>query len=269
MNKGKKAVFLSEDGIRAEFSPLFEKKVRVHLYDVTDSTNQRAKELAEVMTPEDKEYVHLFVAAEQTNGRGRIGRSFDSARGSGVYMSILTFPDISAEDGALVTPYAAVALCRTLKRLTPLEPKIKWVNDIYSGSKKLAGILTEGSCDIESDRLLYCITGFGINLYTRDFGTLREIATDIESECGIRLDPAVLVAGLTEEFVSSLDSVGASSYIEEYRAHSMLIGKKVTVLRGDEGYEATVKGITDRCELLVDKDGEKRVLFTGEVSLKL
>ena len=268
MNNEKKAPFYTEGAIRAELSADINKRVRLHLYELTDSTNTRAKELAERATAEERALIHVFLAAEQTAGRGRLGRSF-SSEGGGVYMSILTFPDASAADGALVTAYTAVALCRVLERLTPLIPRIKWVNDIYVGDKKLAGILTEGSIDVTDGRLRYSVTGIGVNVLGRDFGELRHIATDIETECGARLPLHTLAAALAEEFIRGLCTVGTPEVAREYRERSMLIGRRVTVVKATEAYPATVLGITDRCELLLEtEDGKTERLATGEVSLR-
>lgn len=261
---------LTEDAIRVELSADISKKIKFHLYSRTDSTNKRAKEFAESCPPKEREFIHIFIAEEQTAGRGRLGKSFDSKGGCGLYMSILTHPNVSAADGVAVTAYAAVAVCRVLCRLTSLNPKIKWVNDIYVERKKLCGILVEGSADPDTGLLRYSVTGIGLNILKRDFGSLRDIATDIESEWGKVLPVTALAAEIAEEFISKLDTAGTMEWVPEYRERSMLIGIDVQVIKPAETYPAKVLDITDRCELLLEREGGVReILSSGEVSLRL
>ena len=106
----------------------------------------------------------MFVTRAQSAGRGTRGRSFESPEGGGIYFSLLLYPELYAKDAYLLTCAAAVAVCRALENICPnIVPRIKWVNDIYVGKRKLCGILTEGECT-DSDMLRYSIFGFGLIL---------------------------------------------------------------------------------------------------------
>ena len=141
--------------------------IPVFCSDSTESTNLDAKKYAEEH-PETP--CALFIADSQTAGRGRLGRSFLSQGGVGLYFSLLLRGVGEAMDALSLTTYSAVALCRALRRVSDIEPKIKWVNDIYVGEKKLAGILTEGRlCTEESGKLDYAIIGIGVNVARQDF----------------------------------------------------------------------------------------------------
>lgn len=168
-----------------------------------------------------------------------------------------------------LTTYMAVIARRAIHTVTGAEPKIKWVNDIYLGGKKLAGILTEGKAKCEGT-LAYAVVGIGINLFKQDFpDDVKAIATTIEDECGKEVDVNELTALIVKEFFGNLNLVGTPELADEYRAHSFLIGERVTVIKPTSTYEATVKGITDKCELLLElTDGATEILSTGEVSVR-
>lgn len=254
------------ESVLAGLSPSIRDSIDLHMLGVTDSTNTRAKLHAEACT--DKKPC-LFIADGQTDGRGRRGRRFESDTGVGLYMSFLTYPATELRDGVRITAYAAVAVCRAIERLTDAEPRIKWVNDIYLNNKKIAGILTEGSIDMESGGLAYAITGIGINLLDRDFGELSDIATSLAA-CGYPVDRTALAAAVTEEFMSGLDRIGTREIADEYRRRSFLVGRAVRVIKLSGEYSATVLDITDGCELRLRlPDGGEELLMTGEVSLKI
>ena len=132
----------------------------------TDSTNTRIRVLAEDGAPEGT----VVVAAAQTAGRGRSGKSFLSPAGTGLYMSILLRPALTMGDSLLITTAAAVAVSRAIERVAGCEAKIKWVNDVYVDEKKVCGILTEGALDLENGGLRYAILGIGINICPPDGG---------------------------------------------------------------------------------------------------
>ena len=113
--------------------------VPVQALSETDSTNTRLKEWARegrIAAP------YVLTADSQTAGRGRLGRRFVSPPGTGLYMSILIAPPKNTDAGK-ITVLAAVAVCRTIHELTGLQPKIKWVNDLFLRGKKVCGILAE------------------------------------------------------------------------------------------------------------------------------
>lgn len=235
--------------------------MQIFKYDITDSTNERAREYAR---SEGAHFPAVFIARGQTHGRGRRGRSFDSELGAGLYISFLIKEDTKADEAVKITARAAVATSRAIERTSGLSPEIKWVNDIYSRGRKLAGILTEGEIDTATGRLSYAVCGIGINLKKRDFpDELSDIATTVEDECGITVDSEVLAEVLAEEFFSVGD------YMNEYRERSLVLGKKIAVRRltGEE-FTAHAVEITETASLIVEKEnGEREELSSAEVSV--
>lgn len=236
----------------------------ITVYDVTDSTNVRALEYARDNKPERP---IIFIANEQTAGRGRLGRSFSSPFG-GIYMTILTRTPDRADTTAL-TSYAAVSVCRALGELTDLSPKVKWVNDVYIGSLKLSGILAQGFVDPDTNRLTHIALGIGLNVSGKELPEeIRGIATSLEAE-GVIIDRAALASRIAEIYLSDLHKAGTAEIINEYRSLSMLTGADVNVIHPDRTYPARVVGIGDECELIVKtEDGETVLLRTGEVSVR-
>ena len=235
------------------------------LLDETTSTNTVAKQLAEEQAiPE----CGIIIAAErQTAGRGRLGRSFLSD-GRGLYFSYLFNPKIPVEKIVRLTAYAAVAMARAVDSVAGVRTGIKWVNDLYLGGKKLAGILTEGVFSPEGE-LKYAVVGIGVNLYHDALpDELASIATSIEAEAGEAPDKSLLLARFIDEF--SKGSILADGVIREYRERSVLIGKRALIERINEQISVTVLDITDEGALLVKLDtGEVRELSTGEISVRL
>ena len=237
----------------------------VHYYKTTDSTNTRAKEYAKNRDTGATSPV-IFIAEEQTGGRGRLGRSFHSARG-GVYVSFLIYPNASAEKATALTAYAAVKLARVVFDVYGTEPRIKWVNDLYLADKKLAGILTEGEISPDGS-LAFAVCGIGINLSK---GTLpkelSDIATSLEDETGRSPDPALFAARLCAKFLSEADEFLSPRFFEEYKRLSMTLGKDVTVC-STPPYDGVATDILPDFSLVVRADGVPHRVFTGEVSIR-
>ncbi len=235
---------------------------KIVFYELTDSTNTRAKEYAKEH-PENKDTV-IFIANAQSAGRGRRGRSFVSNAGAGIYMSILTYPDEKASDATVVTAKTAVALAKATDKICGCETKIKWVNDLYLGGKKLAGILVEGETD-EKGKIAYQVVGMGINIYKSAISDeISSIATSIESELNYTPDRSVLASEIIKSFI-----FGNSDYYEEYKARSFVIGKEVTVIKLTKSYSAKVIDINPDFSLTIEYNGKTERLFTGEISIKI
>lgn len=236
-------------------------KMKIIRYDLTDSTNERAREYARC----GGEMPALFIARGQTGGRGRRGRSFDSESGAGLYMTLLFQP--CGDDVTLITVRAAVALSRAIENTVGLSPRIKWVNDLTVRGKKLSGILAEG--DFASDgSLKYCALGIGVNLLERDFPReLSDIVTTLESETGRVIAPEVLAEAIVDEFYNTGTP---SEIIGEYRLRSSVIGKRVEVRRiSGEVLFAEALDVTDTGALLVRReDGITEELISAEVSIR-
>ncbi len=242
------------------------KELPIIVYKTIDSTNTQAK-----LSAEKGEYDRaVFIADEQTAGRGRLGRSFVSREGSGLYLSILLNKEMPPEFATALTTYMAVIASRAISALAPVDVKIKWVNDLYVGGKKLAGILTEGKASPNGSSLAYAVVGIGVNVLKQDFpDDVKSIATTVEDECGKRIDTNNLAAAIIKEFFANLSLVGSKEIAEEYKSRSFLIGKRVNVIKPTSQYEALITDINDRCELILSlPDGNTEILSTGEVSVR-
>ena len=237
----------------------------IKIYDETGSTNDEAKKFAE--EGGDGATRAIFIAAEQTAGRGRRGRSFLSPEG-GLYMSLLLRPSGPLADAVAITTYAAVTVRRAIAEVAGLDCEIKWVNDLLVRGRKLAGILTEGVLRCDVDTLRYCVVGIGINLAGDLPPEIADIATSVSAE-GSTAGREELAARIAELFYSGLGRIGTRELADEYRRYCPLIGRDITVMKQSGSYPARVVGITDSCELLLLlPDGSRETLATGEVSIR-
>lgn len=231
------------------------------------STNDRARALAAEGAPAPA----LIAAREQTQGRGRRGRSFYSPPGSGLYFSVLLRPSLSSEDALLVTAAAAAAAQRALARLGP-RTQIKWVNDLFLGGRKVCGVLTEAVFDLESGGLEYLTAGFGLNLTAPVGGFPEELAQTAGAlfEGEPPVSAAEIAAAIAQEFAALVSSLPNNDFLSDYRAANLFSpGRTVTVLpsRGAP-FSAVVEKIDDRARLVVRSDfGEQHTLCSGEAKL--
>lgn len=235
--------------------------IAVSVYDRTDSTNLRAKCLAE----EGFDGRAVFLADEQTAGRGRSGRSFFSPAHVGFYYSFLFASDASFEALGAVTPYTAVAVCRVLDRLCPeAKPKIKWVNDLLIGDRKVCGILCEAIALPSGKKAI--VVGVGINLTPSDFPPeLRDTAGTLEAD----LDRVRLASELTKELCAFADAPDDRSFMREYTERSAVLGREVMLYHWDESVRGRVVGFDRDGGLLLDVGEEKPRLYTGgEITLR-
>lgn len=243
--------------------------VNLRVLDVVDSTNTVLRNMAYDGSSEKT----VVIANEQTQGRGRRGRSFFSPSDSGIYMSILLRPQNEIKDAVLITAAAAVAVSRAIDKVCDVKSEIKWVNDIYIDNKKVCGILAESALDPKTASAKYIILGIGVNLYhpKNDFPSeIENIAASVlENRGNIDLRDT-LVAEIIDEFFSVYPEVSDKKIYNEYKNRLMLIGKNVTVYNADEQYEATVTDLDESFRLCVKtKSGEEIYLNSGEVSTKL
>ena len=226
----------------------------------TVSTNSLAKELA--LKGENEGTVIL--AEKQTGGRGRLGRSFFSPDGKGIYMSVILKP----EHPLLITSFASVAVLRAIKKICDADVKIKWVNDLYLNGKKICGILTEGV--YQGDSLKYAVLGIGINVKCADFpDEIADIATSIENETGVEISVEELENQLINEIEALYKTYTDGEFLDESRSASNVIGRDIKVIKGDDSFIAKAVGIDEKGGLVIEKDGERSVLYSGEISIRL
>ncbi len=239
---------------------------RIRIYEEVDSTNTVVRQASEAP--------FVVISDRQTAGRGRRGRSFFSPPGSGIYLSLLLYPDDTIDLATGFTCMMALAVCKAVSSVLHFEPKIKWVNDIFWKGKKVCGILTEGNVSVEDNTISSVIIGMGINVYCPPGGFPKELENVAGSLLpGETKDPDLrnrLIAAILCEFASIYHEKDRRRFAEEYRERSMLIGKYVKITNfADHSFQyAYVENIDDNCHLLVRyDDGKREALSTGEVSV--
>ena len=251
--------------IKAHLAEKIEKQ-NIYVFDTIDSTNDEAKR----QWKEHKTAPCLFVSDEQTGGRGRRGRSFYSPKGTGIYMSLLIQPETGLEDAVHITTATAVIVAKALQEYTGQEVGIKWVNDLYLGSKKVCGILTEAVIEPEATEKPAVVVGIGINLSTVEFPEeIREIAGGlVEKQQDI--DVSGLVTRITEGILEFSENMQDCTYVEDYREMSVVLGREIRYNEGDAFVKAKAIDIDSEGGLMVElPDGRVKVLKTGEITVRL
>lgn len=241
---------------KESISTLINERVGVYVYDTVTSTNDVARELC------SDDGCILVVADGQTNGKGRQGKSFFSPHDSGLYFSLAIDTDSPAFDFTGVTCAVAVAVSRAVLKVAETETKIKWVNDLYLGDRKVCGILVQAVN--ENGRIRKLIIGVGINISTIDFP---DEIKDIAGSLGKNIDRNVLTA---ESVNNILELIFAKSeeYIDEYRSKSNVIGREITYIQNGISHTATAVDIDQKGGLVVRNAKETITLTSGEISVR-
>ena len=240
----------------------------LHFYRITGSTNLLAKQAGE----EDAPHGALFVADEQTAGRGRRGRSWQSPPGANIYFTILLRPDFAPDQASMLTLVMAHSVACAIHRLTGLEPSIKWPNDVLLEGKKVCGILTEMS--VEREYIHYVVCGVGINVVSQDFTEgIREHAIAVEEVYGQAVSKGALLQYVMEDFERDYDAFVAAGdltpLLESYNGILVNRDRRVRVLDPKGEWEGIARGINAGGELLVeDIEGGIQNIFAGEVSVR-
>jgi BirA family biotin operon repressor/biotin-[acetyl-CoA-carboxylase] ligase len=242
---------------------------RIIVYASLESTNKTAKEMA----MSEAKHGTVIIADCQTAGKGRYGRHFFSPPGHGIYMSLILHPSqLRFHTPTLVTSLAAVSVCEGIEAISEKAPKIKWVNDIFLGEKKICGILTEAVTDYKSGNVEWIVVGIGINFTTpaNDFPEdLRHLAGAVFS----RDRPTVTRNQLVCEVINRIMAMGNSwdeqSVLSKYKSRLMMLGERVFISEAEQSYEATAIDIDDIGRLVVKKDdGQILALTAGEISVR-
>lgn len=259
---------LSPQGIRRFLKPEY-RDLDLTVLPTAPSTNALVREKANQGCPEGC----VIVACEQTDGRGRYGRQFFSPVDSGVYLSLLLRPTAySPQQATCLTAAAAAAMCQAIEAVTGQQPGIKWVNDIFLHGKKVCGILTEAAVGLETGTLNYMVLGAGVNLYPPVKGFPEEIrpiaGSVLERSCPEAKNR--LVGEFLNRFWDFYTHPECRTYLEDYRARSLAIGRNVTVLSNGQAVSAYAYGIDDDFRLLVRYDsGKTEALSYGEIRIQL
>ncbi|MCF0143283.1 MAG: biotin--[acetyl-CoA-carboxylase] ligase [Parasporobacterium sp.] len=245
-----------------------ERAEKIICFETIDSTNTYLKQLAQ----EGAEAGTVVIASEQTAGRGRQGRSFESPKGEGLYLSMLFKPQCKLSDAAQFTAWAAVAAMRAVKSAAGIDCGIKWVNDLILDGKKLAGILTELSIEAESGEIQYLVAGIGINVSQKSFkGELSNKAISLSMSTGKKAS----ICDLAAELIKELDKVAEefperkAEYREAYRSACVTLNKEVSYEKNGETFYGRALMIDEDFGLTVLRsDFKEEHLFSGEVSIR-
>ena len=239
----------------------------IRRFAVLDSTNEEARRLAQEGAAEGM----AIIAAQQTAGRGRQGRSWQSPPNTGLYLSIILRPHITPARAAMIPLAAAVAVAETLTLEFQITADIKYPNDILVNGRKICGILVESA--IEAERLQYVILGIGVNIAQQEFAVeLQEIATSIALETDKLLTPDDFLSPLLMRLNSWYPSVISEPERVVTRwqeLSSYAYNGPVRIISGDSIIEGITRGLTPGGALQVELDsGEWREIVSGEVSLR-
>ncbi len=236
--------------------------------DTVTSTNTIAKDMAVKGEPEGT----VIIGNHQTAGKGRLGRTWVSPSGTGIWMSVILRPDIVPTQAPFITILAALAVARSIEQVAEIKPGIKWPNDIVLNKKKVCGILTEMSAEIE--RVNHIVVGIGINVnidaeqYPEK---LRNSATSIKIVTGKKIDRKQLVQRILENFeaIYIQSQTERESLLEQYRNYSLTLDHQVKVIWQNRETEGKAIEITEDGELLVETNNGKVIkVFSGEVSVR-
>ena len=241
----------------------------VEVFPQVTSTNTVLREQAEAGAPEGT----VLLAGEQTEGRGRRGRTFYSPPWAGLYISLLLRPSLPAAEALSITTCAAVAVAEAIERVAGVPAEIKWVNDVFCRGKKVCGILTEAALDLESGGLRYAVLGMGLNVLPPPEGFPSELA---EVAGSILLEPTDdgdfrnrLAAEILNGFLSYYPNLKEKPFFEAYRNRSLILGKPIWILEPNRRQEAFALNLDRDFQLQVRlANGETRTLSAGEVSVR-
>lgn len=237
-------------------------------YDVTDSTNLRIRQMGDEGAPHGT----LAVSDRQTAGKGRRGHAWESPAGCSIYMSILHRPQIHPNKASMLTLVMACSVAEGIRDCEDVDIKIKWPNDIIVNGKKLVGILTEMSTQI--DYINHVTVGVGINVNQTEFPEeIRQTATSLRLECGhvVRRAPviAAVMRRLEENYGIFLQTEDLSGLMEKYTSMLVNRDRDVRIIGAKETYQAHALGITPTGELIVRReDGTMENIYAGEVSVR-
>jgi BirA family biotin operon repressor/biotin-[acetyl-CoA-carboxylase] ligase len=242
---------------------------RLYAFTEIDSTNTRARELAEEGAGEGT----LVIAEHQTRGRGRLDRGWASPPGENLLFSLLLRPNLSPRETFSLIMLTSVSLCRAVQAETGLEAGIKWPNDIYLNGKKLAGILAEFAAD--SDRVNHVVIGLGVNVnWAPDrLPPGSQPATSLQWEAGRKISRVELLAAFlnqAEELYGEAQRQGYRTVRREWDRHSLVRDRPVRIYSGQETWQGVARGIDEYGALIVRlEDGREKRFYSGDVHLRL
>ena len=232
-------------------------------FDETDSTNRQARMLA----MDGAKHGTLVIADTQSAGRGRRGRGWISPAGEGIFMSLIVRPDVAPSQVAKMSLTLALAVGRAIEKVTGLDARIKWPNDIVIGGRKICGLLLE--MDATAEKINSIVAGVGINVHQTAFDEeIAHTASSLDLLAGRRMSRSEIVRAFLAEFERAM-ALDDAAMMDEYRTRSATIGQRVQVIALDGTYTGTAQGITESGSLLVeDETGALREVLAADVSVR-
>lgn len=240
---------------------------KVYFFDEITSTNEYAKKLAN----DNVEEGVIVISDSQTNGKGRLNRNWISNKGDGIFLSLILRPNIELFSVTQITLLAGICVCNAIRMCTNLDAKIKWPNDIIINNKKVCGILTEVSAQI--DKVSYVILGIGINVNNESFNeSIKNKATSIFLELGNKLERQKIIGYFLKEFENRYFKYKKEKnfliFLDEYKNLCINIGKEVKVIYYNKEIKGVVLDISPLGEIILKIEKEILKIASGEVSLR-
>lgn len=242
---------------------------KIYFYEKIDSTNLEAKRLAQQGAPDGA----VVVAEEQDGGRGRLERPFYSPKGRGIWFSVILRPSFLPQDAPKCTLLSAVAVARAMEKFG-LKAQIKWPNDILYKGKKLVGILTEMSAEMERIHYVIIGTGINVNMTAEDFPEdIRAKASSLAIMKGEKIPRVPFFRAVLEamdDLYAKVQADGFSEVFNEWRRYSITLGQEVRVIgaRSSEVFTGRAVDIDEDGALLVDTETGRRRVLAGDVSIR-
>ena len=258
-----------KEQILKNLSPEYPWKEHFHFFSELDSTNDRLKVMARQGAPHGT----VLLADRQTGGHGRMGRTFLSPEGMGVYLSILLRPSCAPADLMHLTCATGVAMCEAVEQAAHFRPSIKWTNDLVYGKRKLGGILTELGLNPKGG-VDYAIIGIGINCCQAetDFAPeIRDIAGSLSMAAGREIDRSQVAAAMMDALCRMSGNLlsGKAWLLDQYRKDCITVGQDISLLRGEEVRHGHAVDVDDNGALVVAfPDGSVEAVNSGEVSIR-
>ncbi|SDO46851.1 biotin--[acetyl-CoA-carboxylase] ligase [Desulforhopalus singaporensis] len=248
-----------------------DKKMKIYWYDQLDSTNRKAKELAE----KGCESGVAVCAKAQTAGRGRLGKQWHSTAGQGLYCSCIVRPTVGAEEYPKLTMVAGVAVARLLSLMVDKKVQLKWPNDVFFDGRKCAGILAESSDLTAPPEKRYAVIGIGINVNqkTGSFpAELQQKVTSLHELAGVTFDLRLLGEKVVQALAQEIDifeQQGFGPVLDQWRRMDYLLGKNLTCV---DVYGELVSGLSLGPDetgnlYLRGEDGRLHKVLSGDVEL--
>lgn len=235
-------------------------QIQVSYNEKSISTQKDAKEniLTNPKTPQ------LYLAPKQEMAKGRMNRPFFTSENGGIYMSLHLKPNVHYSDLEPFTMMAASSITKAISRLTGIDTQIKWVNDIYLGQKKIAGIITEAITSVETGLITDVIIGIGLNFFIKDF------PDDLNSKAGslFSVQPTVTRNQLIIEIWKLFTEIPVKDHIKVYKDKSLVLNRQVTFMENDTLISGKAIAITDEGHLVIRlESGQEKILRSSEISL--